>query len=110
MVFSMSINRDQLARHYCKTVTAMAALLNRIGTASLPVQRKISNTQYYNKQQAFEIIDSYLENRYKGSTGRPRTRKQEPFFNTGVLYISREVAVHCIKERSILREHKWGGL
>ena len=75
----MSINRDQLARHYCKTVTAMAALLNRIGTASLPVERKISNTQYYNKQQAFEIIDSYLENRYKGSTGRPRTREQESF-------------------------------
>lgn len=49
------------------------------GAASLPVQRKISNTQYYNKQQAFEIIDSYLENRYKGSTGRPRTREQESF-------------------------------
>ena len=49
------------------------------GAASLPVQRKISNTQYYNKQQAFEIIDAYLENRYKGSTGRPRTREQESF-------------------------------
>jgi hypothetical protein len=99
----MSINRDQLARHYCKTVTAMAALLNRIGTLSLPVERKIHNTQYYNKQQAFKVIDAYLENRYKGSTGRPRTREQEVFFNAVVLHISRETAFHCIKERVTLR-------
>ena len=72
------INRAQLALHYKKTGYGMSALIYRIGL-SFPAAQKISNTEFYPKAEAMQVIDFHLSAKAVKKKKEPKPKNENYF-------------------------------